>query len=165
MGNEISYSARPEFKEIEMSNGLTSVFVSVTSLAMSSIAEEDWQRRFAAWFASHDQFAFGSGMVGFDVGCLPWSSSNLQDERAFVLRGIDAALTKTGWERLKYSPREESINECLTAFRKIIESFASEHICEDNSKVWALMDKPETFRLCSTHVVYKHDCGCPVCND
>lgn len=64
MGNEISYSARPELKEIEMSNGLTSVFVSVISLAMSSISEQDWQRRYAVWFASHDQLAYGSGMVG-----------------------------------------------------------------------------------------------------
>ena len=52
MANVVMYEARPDIQYIQMSNGLTSVFVSVLALAASELAETDRQREFAAWFAS-----------------------------------------------------------------------------------------------------------------
>src|SRR5437763_747484 len=107
MANAVTYEARPDLQHVQMSNGLTSVFVSVLSLAASELAETDRQRQFAAWFASHDQGVFGLGSVGFDVSELPWSPDALADDRDFVLRAIDAAKARRGWQRLGYEPRED----------------------------------------------------------
>ena len=65
MSNVVTYESRPDIQHIQMSNGLTSVFVSVLSLAASELAESARQRVFAAWFASHDLGVFGFGIVGF----------------------------------------------------------------------------------------------------
>jgi hypothetical protein len=70
MANTVTYEARPDLQYIRMSNGLTSVFVSVLALAASELAETDRPRGFAVWFASHDQL-YGLGMVGFDTSELP----------------------------------------------------------------------------------------------
>lgn len=82
VGNIVTYEARPDIECIQMNHGLTSVFIAVLSLA--------------AWFASHDQGVFGSGMVGFDVSELPWSADTFASDWEFVLRAIDATKARTG---------------------------------------------------------------------
>ena len=164
MGNTFRYEARPDLEQIDMSNGLTSVFVSVLSMAISSVSTEDWQKRFAVCIASLDQWVIGSGTILFDIGRLPWSEQNIEVERSFLLRSIDAALAKTGWDRLSYKPREETVNECLLQLRTLITAFAAEHIdpsCSEDE----FLDEPAPFEFCTRHGVYKHTYGCPVCND
>ncbi len=147
-----------------MSNGLTSVFVSVLSMAISSISTENWQKRFAVCIASKDQAVVGGGMILFDIGCLPWSKQNIEGERSFMLQAIDAAFAKTGWDRLSYQPREESVNECLLQLRTLITTFSAEHIDSIGSDD-DFADEPELFNFCARHGVYEHDYGCPVCHD
>ena len=68
MANLITYCRRPDLAPVKMSNGSTSVFFSVLSLAASAIAQTDRQRQLAVCFAAHDQDVLGLGVVGFDVG-------------------------------------------------------------------------------------------------
>lgn len=164
MGNTFRYEARPDLEQIDMSNGLTAVFVSVLSMAISSVSTEGWQKRFAVCIAQKDQAVFGLGVFLFDIGSLPWSEQNIEDERAFMLRAIDAALAKTGWDRLRYEPREETVNECLLQLRTLITAFAAEHIDPSWSED-EFFDEPDLFQFCTRHGVYQHEYGCPVCND
>ena len=136
MGNFVTYEARPDLERIRMSNGLTSVFVSVLSLAASSLAESDWQRQLAVWFASNDQSLTGRGTVSFDIGELPWSRETFVGDRAFVLRVIEAAKAKAGWERLGYEPSEERLQPCLDQFRAMVEAFVAEHASSEETTSW-----------------------------
>lgn len=163
MGNTFLYKARPDLEEIDMSNGLTSVFVCVMSMAISSISTENRQKRIAVCMASKDQAVIGGGMILFDISCFPWSDHNIEEERSFMLRSIDAALAKTGWDRLSYKPREETVNECLQQLRTLITAFSAEHINKDSGDDFRRQQ--EDFPLCAKHGVYKHRFGCPVCND
>ena len=163
MGNTFCYSARPDLEEIDMSNGLTSVVVSVLSMAVSSISTENWQKRFAICIASKDQSVVGGGMILFDISCLPWSEQNIEAERSFMLQAIDAAFDKTGWNRLSYNPREETVHECLQQFRALITAFSPAHIQRNSHS--ECIHRQQHFPFCTTHSVYKHGLGCPVCND
>jgi hypothetical protein len=165
MSNYISYDARPDLEGIQMNNGLTSVLVSVLSLAASKLATDDAQRTFAVWINLHDQGVFGTGIVGFDVSEMPWNPATLEAERAFVLQAIAAAHAKTGWERLHYTPKEDWVFPCLEQFRILIEAFALEHIQTSSARVWVYCEPPTTFSLCSVHQVYQHPFGCALCGD
>jgi hypothetical protein len=147
-----------------MSNGLTSLFVSVLTLAASELAETDRQREFAAWFASHDQGWWVLGAVGVDISKLPWSLDTFAVDREFVLRVIHAAKTRTGWERLGYEPREERLQQCLDEFRAMVEAFAIEHAAGSEAAVWSY-GRPTRLVLCPVHRVYQHEHGCVLCND
>lgn len=69
-----------------MSNGSTSVFVSVLSLAAAALAESDRQRGLAAWFAIYDQGIFGLGAAGFDIGELPWLPGTVESDCVCLAR-------------------------------------------------------------------------------
>ncbi|MDX2007943.1 MAG: hypothetical protein SFU83_22100 [Meiothermus sp.] len=165
MSNSISYQARADLPSVEMNNGLTSVVVSVLSLAASSLAATDRQRLFAVWFASRDQGVFGSGMVGFDLSELPWSEADFGAEKAFVLRVIAAAQARTGWERLDYRPHEEWVMQSLEGLRVLVQAFEPAHRCPDPDRVWPFAPPPSTFERCPLHGVYQPIYGCPICND
>ena len=147
-----------------MSNGLTSVVISVLSLAASRLAETEHQKELAAWIGSRDQGVFGSGVVGFDVSEIPWSLRGYPEDRAFVLRAIEAARAKVGWEVLTYEPREDWLMESLDHLSRIVGAFSSEHITESERGSWP-WGKPEQLTLCEKHKVFQHIAGCVVCND
>jgi hypothetical protein len=147
-----------------MNNGLTSVFVSVLTLAASELAETDRQRECAAWFASHDQSVFGLGTVGFDMSELPWSLDAFASDRGFVLRVIHAAKARVGWERLGYEPHEEWVQHCLDQFRAMVEAFAIEYAAGSEAAVWPC-GRPKRLVLCPVHRVYQHEQGCVLCSD
>jgi hypothetical protein len=145
-----------------MSNGLTSVFVSVLALGASELAKTDRQREFAAWFASHDQRVYGPGTVGFDVSELPWLLDTFGGDRGFVLQGIRAAKARVGWERLGYEPRGEWVQHCLDQFRAMVEAFSIEHAAGSEAAVWRY-GRPTRLVLCPVHRVYQHEHGCALC--
>ena len=165
MGNLITYCRRPDLAAVQMSNGLTSVFVSVLSLAASTLAQTDRQREFAVWFASHDQDVYGLGIVGFDVSELPWRAEAFETDRDFVLGAIEAAKAKTGWVRLGYSPREEWVLDCLERFQHLVASFDIRDAGAEPESSWSLGDRPVSFELCPEHAIYCHSAGCILCND
>jgi hypothetical protein len=125
--NTVTYNARPDLENLRMTNGRTTVFVSVLALAASELAETNRQREFAVWFASRDQL-YGHGMVGFDLSELPWSSDTFAVDRGYVLRVIHAAKARTGWGRLWYEP--QGMERCLDQFQAMVEAFSIGHASE-----------------------------------
>ncbi len=49
MANSISYDRRPDLGFVQMSNGLTSVFLAVLVLGASAVAQTERHREVAAW--------------------------------------------------------------------------------------------------------------------
>jgi hypothetical protein len=148
-----------------MSNGLTSVFISVLALATSSLARIDREREFAVWLASRDQGVFGSGVVGFDLRAMPWQPETFTADRDFVLRAISTAKAKRGWDRLGYEPREEWVQDALDGFRRLVEAFRVEDADPLAAQHWPWPDKLDRYELCPRHSVYLHPSGCVVCHD
>ena len=164
MGNIVKYGARPDLGCIQMSNGLTAVFVGTLALAASKLAMSDSERQLAAWVASHDQGVFGLGIVGFDVSELPWQCETFTADRGFLLSLISAARARTGWERLDYQPLEAWLQPALDAFRTFVEAFKIEHACRDEGQVWRY-GQPLHSALCPIHQIYLHAHGCVLCHD
>jgi hypothetical protein len=165
MSNHVTYGRRPDIPSLKMSNGSTSVFVSVLSLAASALAKSDRARELAVWLASHDQSVFGLGVVGFDIGELPWSLGTFAEDRGFVLEVIAAVRVETGWDRLGYRPREDLVSDCIDVFGTMIASFDVRDAAAADEEIWRFCDKPDRFETCPIHGVYLHVGGCVVCND
>jgi len=166
MANSITYQRHNELEPLQMSNGLTSAFFSVASLAASVLAQTDRHREIAAWFASHDQDAFGLGIVGFDVSEIPWNASTFEKDRAFVLALIEGARARMGWDRLAYSPREDWLVDCLSSFERFVRAFdVQDAKPQTDAQGWPFGERPARFVLCPKHAVYLHSQGCILCND
>lgn len=108
---------------LEMTNGGTAVFVDVLVLAVSALAREPWDHRFAALLTLQDQSVMGRGAVGFALAELDWGDT--QRERAaakgFLLRVLDLALSRHRWEELTYEPARAEGH--LRAYRALVEEF------------------------------------------
>ncbi|MFI0038888.1 hypothetical protein ACH4NS_25815 [Streptomyces mutabilis] len=89
-----------------LSNGATAALVDVLALAVSSLAEGPWERRFAALVAMQDQSVMGRGAVGFDLADLDWGATGEERAaaKAFVLDVLDLAARHHRWEELDYEP-------------------------------------------------------------
>jgi hypothetical protein len=103
---------------VRMSNLLTEVFMEVLALSGSELARLEWEIDTVVWLAAHDQAVMGLGMVGFSVADLGWTSEQLDEQKAFLLRVIDGALGRVGWERLGYQPNRPCIKARVTG-RKV----------------------------------------------
>lgn len=165
MANVISHRVRPDLPPIQMNNGLTSVFVGVLAIAASTLAKNDRERLIAIWLASHDQGAFGRGLVDFDVSECPWDSATFDQDKDFLLSAIIAARSKLGWHRLDYTPREEGVLRCLSQFEQLVQLHLLEHVVPVTDQSWCFGDKISKFELCPKHAVYLHSHGCVLCND
>ncbi|MFD3414929.1 hypothetical protein [Streptomyces cyaneofuscatus] len=108
---------------LEMTNGGTAVFVDVLTLAVSALAHEPWDFRFAALLTLQDQSVMGRGVVGFGLAELNWGDTPKDQAAAkdFLLRVLDLALTRHRWEELTYEPpRAEGY---LRTYRSMVEEF------------------------------------------
>ena len=165
MSNSVSFASHPSLLPMRMSNGLTSVFVSVLAIAASALASNDRERLIAVWLASHDQGVFGRGVVDFDISEMPWAHDHFLKEKAFVLEVIGAGLSRLGWNKLGYSPQEESVFACLDEFRNMISVLSQEHVDTFAEPNWPCGGPPNEFKLCERHSAYLHSGGCVLCND
>lgn len=161
----VAYGDRPDIPPLCMSNGLAAVFVSVMAISASMQATTDRERRLAVWLASHDQVVYGRGVVDFDLAEIPWAMETFESDKHFLQLAAGAALSKRGWDRLDYNPREESVCACLKQFLGMLGEFSSEHVNPPEEFVWAFGEDPDRFEPCSKHGVYLHSKGCVVCND
>ena len=80
MANRITYRQRPELEAVQMSNGLTSVFIAVLSLAASSLAKSDRQ--------------FGSRVTTKGCSASAWSASTSP-----IFRGTAVLIVTSYWPR------------------------------------------------------------------
>ncbi|NED13691.1 hypothetical protein [Streptomyces sp. SID9124] len=110
-------------RHLSMTNGGTAVFVDVLTFAVSELAREPWDFRFAALLSLQDQNIMGRGVVGFALDELDWGDSP-QDAAAakdFLLRVLDLALSRHRWDELTYEPpRAEGY---LRTYRSMVEDF------------------------------------------
>ncbi|MER5889429.1 hypothetical protein ABT160_36870 [Streptomyces sp. NPDC001941] len=108
---------------LDLTNGATEVFVEVMMLAVSALAREPFQYRFAALLAAQDQNMVGRGCVGFDLDEVAWGTT--AEERAgvrdFILSTVDLAAREHRWDELGYEPPHAQ--GYLRRFRHMVEAF------------------------------------------
>lgn len=110
-------------RHLRLTNGGTAVFVDVLMLAVSALAHEPWDFRFAALLTLQDQNVMGRGVVGFGLAELDWGDTPHEQAAAkdFLLRVLDLALSRHRWEELTYEPpRAEGY---LRSYRAMVEEF------------------------------------------
>jgi hypothetical protein len=109
---------------LELTNGGTEVFVEVMMLAVSALAREQREYRFAALMAAQDQNMMGRGFAGFDLDEVAWGAT--ADEQAqvrrFILDTVDLAASGHRWVELGYEP--PYAQDYLRRFRGMVEAFA-----------------------------------------
>ena len=164
MGNIISNDKSETKLSLTLSNGGTSVFISVLALAGSQIAKTDAEVELITWIASHDQSILGRGTVSFDLQELPWSSSEaiFVQQKNFLLSVIRRVRTKEDLTCLEYDP--PFVAEYMTTFEHMLHDFHFEYKTSSDDVSWPL--KPEKLgERCFKHGVFKHVQGCVVCHD
>ncbi|MGW5120853.1 hypothetical protein ACWEQ8_36260 [Streptomyces noursei] len=110
-------------QRLYLSNGGTEVFIDVLMLAVSDLADDVWDYRFAALLTLQDQNVMGRGAVGFDLQDIEWGSTPRDRTRSkdFVLRATTLALTSHRWSELGYAPA--FARDYLNQFKAMVESF------------------------------------------
>lgn len=161
MGNFITNTQAGASNYLKLSNGATTVVLSVLALAGSDLASTQWEKELMTWLTEHDQTIFGLGVVGFDIDEIAWSKAHLTDQKAFLLKVIDSASTKQRWAALSYDP--PFALEQLKALRGLVETYMVDYIAAD--KHWNWWVEPESFEKCSLHQIYMHANGCLICHD
>ncbi|GGF67285.1 hypothetical protein GCM10010912_10310 [Paenibacillus albidus] len=174
MANSITlsdYGTGGDSGYMRMSNGLTSVFIDVLVLSGSALAGSDREKEFVIWLAQRDQNVVGIGTVGFSLDELPWSREDFVSNQEFMLRVIDGALAKTGWEVLAYEPAFEYIESALLQFRQLVLAFGPEKVDTSHYEEWSAIEEddywptiPPGYPQCSKHHVYLSCHGCVFCN-
>jgi len=166
----ICFNYKSNKDNLNMSNGGTSVFINVLCLSGGRIAETESQKRFMVFFAEKNQNVCGSGTVGFDIVDMPWDKNSFDEDKAFILKVIEGARQKLGWETLGYTPNEELVMEYLDTFYKLTERMTAEDIIEESLIEW-LSEVNENapircgFPKCKIHDAYFSVHGCQVCMD
>ena len=154
-----------------MSNGATSVFISVLVISGSRIARTDREKELITWIACRDQTFRGGGTVGFSICDMPWSYNGFEQEKQFMLYVIMGALQKVGWDLLEYTPNEEFAFMFLDKFYCLISKFEKELISKDGQEKWNKIFNeseyylPANYHKCKKHNVFLHWYGCVICND
>lgn len=165
MGNIVSYK---DFDYIQMSNGLTDVFIEVIGISGSILASEDFEKTMTVWLLEKDQDSVGRGNINFDVCEMLWYEERFYKQKEFILKVIEASKNKLGWEILRYEPNEELIMPALSKFENIIKNFRKEDIVKENIVEWA-KDVDEyypnhpAYDKCSKHYTFKTIFGCYIC--
>ncbi|ANF97271.1 hypothetical protein [Paenibacillus bovis] len=157
--------------ELEMSNVSTRIFIDTLVLSGSLLARADREKEFVIWLAQHDQHVIGNGTVSFSLDEMPWEPDHFEENQSFLLRMIELALQRAGWERLSYTPIEKDIRYALTAFRELILLFGQDDIDTSHYEYWRTIEEydncrtlPEGYPKCEKHEVYLSCFGCVLCN-
>ncbi len=153
---------------LQMSNGLTDVFVNVLVLSGSALAKTVSEKRLIVWLAEKDQSRVGAGTVDFDLWEMPWDSNTFEEDRAFLLRVVSGAKERLGWEKLDYRPNEDMLFLCLDHFSELISGLAQ--IQPGALEEWLAESDPSDpvmsgFPRCSRHQTLLSIFGCHICNN
>ncbi|MEU0164302.1 hypothetical protein ABZ214_02325 [Streptomyces iakyrus] len=110
-------------RELDLSNGGTEAFVEVLMLAVSELASEAWDFRFAALLILQDQNMMGRGAVGFRLEEVDWGAGESERARSkdFVLRATALATSGHRWSELGYHPAR--VCDYLGRFRVMVQYF------------------------------------------
>ncbi|MFI6517717.1 hypothetical protein ACIBF1_19325 [Spirillospora sp. NPDC050679] len=156
--------------ELSMSNGAIDVFLDVLTLAGSRLARGAWEQHLVLYLA--DGQRVDRGVVGFDLGDLPWTDDCAAEKR-FLLAVVDLALSGYGWERLSYHPAR--VEEDLTVFRSMVAAHtpvpsSPEYLERPTLGAyyqpdWRVAPDPDLLALCPLHDVCTGAFGCRICVD
>lgn len=131
---------------LHMSNGGTAAFLSILALSGSRLAKEEKEKELILWFVEQDDTVKGRGCNGFDICEMPWEYENFERERKFILKVIEAAKEKYGWESLNYEPNEEFMFTYLDTFKRLINDFEKQYIDKNRYTNW--LKERETPQFC-----------------
>lgn len=168
MSNIITYHNKN--LDVHMSNGLTSVFISILGLSGSIIATEDYQKDLIVFLLEKDQSKIGIGTVGFDISEMPWKFKEFNHQKSFMLKVIDRVKSKIDWHLLDYTPNDIVIDS-LNKFENMIQNLSIEDINLEKINTWLFdtLNERKSWNIkypkCEKHGVFKTFCGCHICND
>ncbi|MEV5596257.1 hypothetical protein [Streptomyces sp. NPDC052496] len=152
-------------QSLHLSNGGTVVFIDVLMLAVSDLADDEWDYRFAALLTLQDQNVMGRGAVGFDLRDIAWGASMVERARSkdFVLRTAALALSRHRWNELEYDP--PFARDYLLQFTSMVTSF----VPSGGTQLGGGFPSPEERAVasCARHRVLSalpHWEGCFLCN-
>ena len=164
MGNRITNKCVDASESLKMSNGLTSVVLTLLVLSGSALAGSEREKLLIVWFASHDQDLSGIGTVGFDLNEIPWTVEQFETEKHFLLAVIRRAQSRQDWGRLCNEPREDWALASLEQLAHMISHFPvtciNQEIALDQQAWW----RPAELVLCPKHSALQHALGCVVCH-
>lgn len=170
MGNRICFDDNSSSADdsMKMSNGGTDVFINILALSGSELAKTDSEKRMIVYLSEKDQVV-GQGTVGFCITDMPWDKETFSEDKAFMIKVIQGARNRLGWEKLGYQPNEEIISLYLGDFERLINRMSIEDIREDALNDWlsqADADDPvyNGFPRCEKHGTFLTCLGCQVCN-
>ena len=172
MANIISFNGNitPDDESLQMSNGLTNVFINVLALSGSELAQTESEKSMIVYLSEKDQGIIGIGCVGFDIVEMPWDKETFKEDKKFIISIINGARNKIGWERLNYTPNEGHILRCLDTFENLINRMTADNICESSLNNW-LSEADENdpvycgFPKCKKHNAFLTCFGCQICNN
>lgn len=157
---------------LNMSNGLTSVFIEVLVISGSILASTNREKELIIWLAQRDQSIVGIGTVGFKIDEIPWTTDSFDMEKAFIINTILHAKRSTGWERLSYIPNQVWLIDCLEKFQTMIAAFDKKDIDPGSYLQWTEIDAddesptiPIGHPLCEEHFILLSCHGCILCNN
>ncbi|TDC73613.1 hypothetical protein [Streptomyces hainanensis] len=110
-------------RDLDLSNGGTTVLVEVLTLAVAELAREPWHFRFAMLVATQDQSIMGRGVVGFHLTEIDWGTTGAARgaNQRFVLDVIALAAARHRWRELRYDPPHAPAY--LAAYAEIVRGF------------------------------------------
>lgn len=168
MSNSIWLDGNDQKEAFSMSNGGTDAFLNVLLIRGSPLAKTITQKRLLVWLAEKDQIV-SRGNSGFDIIDMPWDPDTFDEDKAFLISVINAALEHKNWELLDYSPNSEIIDSYLEQFKALVTAVTPQIINKAALHDW-LSDKDNDdpvncgFPKCRKHGVFLSFFGCQVCN-
>ena len=157
---------------MHMPNGAAAVLVNILCLSGGRLAETESQKRMMVYLAEQNQTALGLGNVDLDIDCLPWDRAHFAEDKAFMLRVIEGARQKLGWETLcdRYEPNAERVKYYLDGYQVLMERMTEADIKDEVLTEWLDWHDPDEppkcgFPKCSKHDAYIALYGCQVCMD
>lgn len=153
-----------------MSNGATDVLLTTLCLSGSRIAVTEHEKDFIVFLAERDQSVVGIGTVGFHIGEMPWNRDSLTQDKAFMIKVTDSAISGLGREMLSYDPPEKFLIPNLRHFRRLIEAMEIDWIQEKDIAEWYEAKEEnepgnKNYPYCKKHHILLTCFGCIACND
>lgn len=158
----------PPDEQIKISDAGTDALIAALVLAGSALAVSDTQKRLIVWLAEHDK-RLGAGFLGFAIGDMPWEQDTFPQDRAFMVRVVDAASEQRGWETMTFPPDLVQLRPILGWFRKRFVRLKWEDVSPTARVDWLddMDDDDPTrcgFPQCERHGALLTYLGCQVCH-
>ncbi|RUS93950.1 hypothetical protein DSM106972_094870 [Dulcicalothrix desertica PCC 7102] len=155
-----------------MSNGRTDVVLAVLVTSGSRLALSPREAELVLWLAQRDQSKVGFGMVGFDLSEIPWTLENFDEEKAFMLKIIEGAQAKLGWNVLDFGTPPDVLCGDLEQIHMLVLNLTAEDLIKApqmkiKHHLNTSFDEQMAIELnkCEKHGVLLTEYGCFVCNN